>query len=178
MGPYAGVEYNNLTLSTPTHVPCQSRLYPYARVDLIPRQGLRIWLLALVPICKFWHIRNFAFYATTTTTKWVCCLHTGFDVGCKKHPLVDISYFLSTFQQKKCYKVYRIRMCRRVDYLEIIKQVPIIACCWRRKCLPRFSLNRAITSFFHCSTDILFTKIMIYLTLLLKTCICLTYNIY
>jgi hypothetical protein len=32
MGPYAGVEYNNLTLSTPTHVKwttlCQSRIYP------------------------------------------------------------------------------------------------------------------------------------------------------
>jgi hypothetical protein len=61
-----------------------------------------------------------------------------------------------------------IRKCRRVDYLAVMKQVPIIACCWRRKCLPRFSHNRAITSFSHSSTDILFTKIMISLTYLSK----------
>jgi hypothetical protein len=48
MGPYSGVNLTHLMLtpeSTPTHVPratlCQSRPYPYARVDFIPQSGTK-----------------------------------------------------------------------------------------------------------------------------------------
>jgi hypothetical protein len=130
-------------MSTPTHVPWE----PYARVDFIPSQGLRIWLLAPVPYPEMQvltHLYLFAFYSTT---KWVCCLQTGFTA---KEML------------------WGVRKCRRVDYLAIMKHVPIIARCWYRKCLPRFSHNMAITFFSHSSTDILFTKIMIYLSYFFK----------
>jgi hypothetical protein len=76
MGPYVGVDYN-LTLCPLQHI---YHGQPYARVDLNPMPEY---------LCKFRHIRNFAFYVTT---KWVCCLHTSFDVGLVARNILSLIY--------------------------------------------------------------------------------------
>jgi hypothetical protein len=125
------VDSNSCTMGNPMP---ESTL-TLCRVDFITNQGIRIWLLAPVRryLCKFWNIPNFAFYATT---KWVCCLQTGFDVGLVARNILSLIY---NFTAKEM--LWGLRKWRRVDYLAIMKQVPIIACCRYRKCLPRFSHN-------------------------------------